>query len=126
MTDVPRIGVLGAGVFASRSFGARWGTVAMLVLAVHPGYVSAVVFDSTGIPLLMAGLGVVLMALGGFLRQPDARSVFYLGAALGFATWTRANFVWMGFGLLVALAALRFPPPPRWPRRAPRTCGHGG
>lgn len=114
------IGICGAGVFASRSFGERWGAVAMVLLAVHPGYVAAIVFDSTGVPLLMAGIGAVLIALARFLGQPDPRSTFYLGLALGLATWTRANFVWMNFGLLLALAALRIPPPPQWPRLLPR------
>lgn len=112
------VGIAGVGFFAGRAFGYGWSVIAMFFLAVHPGYVAASVFDSTGLPLMMAGLGLTLIALERFLREPGSRTAFVLGVALGFGTWTRANFIWINFALLAALLIVRFANLRHWTKLA--------
>ncbi|MEO8217414.1 MAG: hypothetical protein ABI718_10080 [Acidobacteriota bacterium] len=108
--------IAGVGVFMDRRFGRRSAVAAMAILAIHPGYVSAMVFDSTGLPLLMLALGGVLIALNNLLTRGDRFSAFMLGTTIGVAGWARANFVWPAAALAITLVLFREPALRSWRR----------
>jgi hypothetical protein len=81
------------------------GSATALVLAISPSYLNMVVFDNSGIGGMMASFGILCAAFAWYLRSPSARTAWWLGAAVGFGIWARANFLWTeiaaGAGLLV-------------------------
>ena len=88
----------------------------MAILAIHPGYVMAMVFDSTGLPLMMLALGGVLLSLRYLLLRRDPLSAFLFGMMIGLGGWSRANFIWPATALLLALICLREPVIRSWRR----------
>ncbi len=80
-----------------------------LILAINPAYLSMVVFDNNAVGAMMAGVGLVCACLAVYLRRGGARFAFLLGAAIGFAVWARANFIWtlLAAGLATALVYRR-------------------
>jgi len=102
------VAIVAVGDFARRRFGGTAaGMAAALVLGTHPGFIGWVVFDNTGLALLMAGIGAVLLTFERFDRIESFRAALLLGAAVGFAGWVRANFVWQALALVVAFVAVR-------------------
>jgi hypothetical protein len=71
-----------------------------LVLAVHPAYVDLTVFDNGTVSIWMAALGLLCLAISRYLERQDTRAAFWIGVAMGFGVWARANFLW----LLIAMA----------------------
>jgi hypothetical protein len=96
-------------LFVSGIWGNYAGLAAGLVLAVHPGYVAWTAFDNTGFALWAASLGAVLLAVRRFVHVPTAGTAIVLGVALGFAVWSRANFVWpiAGAGIAAVVVGRR-------------------
>ncbi len=79
-----------------------WPSVAVaLILAMNPTYVGMTVFDNNAIAPMMAALGLLCMALATYLRKGTAVAAMWIGAAMGFGIWARANYIW----LLAALCA---------------------
>ncbi len=79
-----------------------WPSVAVaLALAMNPTYVGMTVFDNNAIAPMMGALGLLCMALSLYLRNATVESALWVGAAMGFGIWARANYVW----LLAALCA---------------------
>ena len=116
--------VLGVGWFVRPRFGDWPAVAAMAILAIHPGYVTAMVFDSTGLPLMMLALGGVLLSLRYLLLRRDPLSAFLLGTMIGLGGWARANFIWPAAALVIALILLRDPVIRSWRRLAlPFLCG---
>jgi hypothetical protein len=96
------IGIAGIVLFVSGVWGKFVGLGAGLVLAVHPGYVAWTAFDNTGFALWVAALAGVLLALRHFVDVPSGATATMVGVALGFAIWSRANFVWPIAGACIA------------------------
>lgn len=101
------VGIWGLGRLTGERLGWRIGAVAALMIAINPAYVNQTVFDSGVIAMWMCGFGVLCLAIAACLRRPDAHHAFWLGAAMGFAVWTRANFLWQlaaifGAALIIA------------------------
>lgn len=112
-------GLLGAVAFARGQFGAPAGAMTGIMIAVHPGYAGAVVFDSTGLPLLFSIFGLLLLGLDRLLRIGDWRAAFLVGLSIGLGGWTRANFVWPAAALAIALLVIRAPVMQQWRRLVP-------
>jgi hypothetical protein len=75
------------------------GALVALLIAVHPGYLHNVVLDNGSIAGWMAALGLLCFAVAGYLSKATPARAFWIGCAMGFGVWARANYVW----LLVAL-----------------------
>src|SRR5260370_22770148 len=73
------------------------------LLAINPAYADLTVFDNGTVSIWMGALGILCLAIAGYLRRPSAHSAFWLGVSMGLGVWARANFLWM----LIAIAAAR-------------------
>lgn len=88
------VGIWGLSKLAGERLGWRGGAIAGLAIAINPAYLNQTVFDSGVIAMWMCALGLLCFAIAVYLRRPDAHHAFWLGAAMGFGVWTRANFLW--------------------------------
>ena len=70
------------------------GAVAM-VLAINPTFVDLTVFDNDAIALMMASLGLLCLAVSAYLRKRTLQSAIWIGAAMAFGIWARANYVFV-------------------------------
>jgi len=78
------------------------GAFAALAIAINPAFVSTTVFDNGAVTAMMAAFGLVCIAISRYVRNPSTRSAFWVGAAMGFGVWSRANFVWLMISILAA------------------------
>lgn len=96
------LGLLGFGMFLAAHLGPAVSAAVTLALAVNPTYVNMTVFDNAAIAGWMAAFGLSSLALSRYLTVPSAYNAFLLGLSAGFATWVRANFLWLLAAALVA------------------------
>jgi hypothetical protein len=83
-------------------------TFAALAIAINPAYDNITVFDNGTVGVWMAAFGLVCLALSGYVRRSNGRAAFWVGAAMGFGIWARANFLWLDIAILIAaLVVLR-------------------
>jgi 4-amino-4-deoxy-L-arabinose transferase-like glycosyltransferase len=106
-------GMWGSGrLMASAAPGAA--AAAVLLLAVHPGYLSNTVFNDSGLAYWMAAMGLIGLALRRYLAARTAAWAAAVGLACGFGVWTRLNFAWLIaaaiLGALVAFGRRALPP----------------
>ena len=84
------------------------GAAAALAIAINPAFLNATVFDNGAVAVVMGSVGLVCLAILAYVRKPAPRSAFWIGAAMGFGVWARANFLWLDVAVLVAaLVVLR-------------------
>jgi hypothetical protein len=78
------------------------GTFAALAIAINPAFLSTTVFDNGAVAMMMAAFGLVCLAISKYVRNPNTASAFWIGAAMGFGVWSRANFVWLMISIVAA------------------------
>ena len=78
------------------------GAIASLAIAINPAYDNTTVFDNGTVGVWMASFGLVCLALSAYVRRSSERAAFWLGAAMGFGIWARANFLWLDIAILAA------------------------
>ena len=78
------------------------GAFAALAIAIHPAFVTTTVFDNGAVAVMMAAFGLVCAAISQYVRQPSTCAAFWIGAAMGFGVWSRANFVWLMISIVAA------------------------
>jgi len=100
------IGIWGIVKLIGEQLDQAYGAITAFVIAIHPAYVYQTVFDHGGVAAWMCALGLVCVALSRYLKLHDAQSAFWIGAAMGFGVWARANFVWMLGAILCAALIL--------------------
>jgi hypothetical protein len=84
------------------------GAFAALAIAINPAFVTTTVFDNGAVAVMMAAFGLVCVAISSYVRNPSTASAFWIGAAMGFGVWSRANFVWLMISIVsVAVIVLR-------------------
>ena len=100
--------IWGVGRLVGEQVSRPAGAFAAVAIAINPAFVNATVFDNGAVAGVMAALGLVCLAISAYARKPEARSAFWIGAAMGFGIWTRANFLWVDVAVLAAaLVVLR-------------------
>jgi hypothetical protein len=80
------------------------GAFAALAIAINPAFLSTTVFDNGAVAVMMAAFGLVCLAISRYVRNPSTRYAFWIGAAMGFGVWSRANFVWLMISIVAAAA----------------------
>lgn len=81
---------------------------AALAIAINPAFLTTTVFDNGAVTVMMAAFGLVCVALSSYVLRSSARAAFWVGAAMGFGIWARANFLWLEIAVLIAaLVVLR-------------------
>jgi hypothetical protein len=98
------IGIWGLAFLLRAFAGGLPATLFALLLAVHPAYLYMTVFDNGTCAAWMMAMGLAAVALTRLLQQPTSPRALWLGIALGFGVWCRANLIWLIVGLAVALA----------------------
>ena len=78
------------------------GAFAALAIAINPAFVTTTVFDNGAVAVMMAAFGLVCFAISSYVRNPSTASAFWIGAAMGFGVWSRANFVWLMISVVAA------------------------
>ena len=78
------------------------GAFAALAIAINPAFLSTTVFDNGAVAVMMAAFGLVCLAISRYVRNPSTRCAFWIGAAMGFGVWSRANFVWLMISIVAA------------------------
>jgi len=97
-------GIFGIASLLRRHVSGAAGAAFALILAIHPAFVDLNAFDQGSVPLWMATLGLICLAVVRYERQPTRGAALLVGLATGVAVWARLNFVW--FLLAVAAGAL--------------------
>jgi hypothetical protein len=100
------VGIWGVGRFGQSTLGPRLGTALGFALAIHPGYLTWTMYDNAGVAIWMAVLGIGCLALLRFIERLDRRSAFLLGVWLSLAVWSRANYVWLFIGVVIAVVCV--------------------
>jgi len=95
------LGIFGIGRALQVQVSDSVGAAVALALAIHPEYVTWVLYDNAGTALWMANCGLTALAMSRFASRPSRPSAFFLGFAIGFAIWGRANFLWIIGGIVV-------------------------
>jgi hypothetical protein len=109
-------GLWGLGRLAGVAAGPAAAAAVVLILAVHPGFLSNTVFNDSGFAYWMAALGAACLALRRYVELPVAAWAALLGFACGVGVWTRLNFAWLVAAAVVGFLAgfgLRAVPPLR-------------
>ncbi|HWY46457.1 MAG TPA: glycosyltransferase family 39 protein [Bryobacteraceae bacterium] len=102
------IGIWGVAKIIGEHVSRPAAAFASLAIAINPGFDNITVFDNGTVGVWMAAFGLVCLALSGYARRSRARAAFWLGAAMGFGIWARANFLWLDIAILIAaLVVLR-------------------
>jgi hypothetical protein len=96
------IGIWGVSRIIGEHVSRPAAAFAALAIAINPAYDNITVFDNGTVGVWMAAFGLVCVALSGYVRRSSTRAAFWLGAAMGFGIWTRANFLWLDIAVLSA------------------------
>jgi Dolichyl-phosphate-mannose-protein mannosyltransferase len=97
-------GIWGLAVLVRSQVDAKAATMASLILAVNPAYLDLTIYDQGGVAEWMVPFGILSITLAGYLRSATASRAFWLGAAMGFGVWSRANIAWLLGAALLASA----------------------
>jgi hypothetical protein len=89
-------------VLVRGQLGERTAAVAAWILAVHPAYLLFTIYDQGGVAEWMLPFGLLCLALASYLRRPAVATAFWLGLAMGFGVWSRANIAWLLAAAVVA------------------------
>jgi hypothetical protein len=108
------LGIWGIASLIRQHVNAASAAIVAGVMALHPAYLNMTVFDNDAVAMSMAALGILCLAISGYLRKRTALAAFWAGAAMGLVVWARANSVWMlaalfGAALIVLGKRLRAP-----------------
>jgi hypothetical protein len=103
------IGIWGVARIVSSQVSGRAGAAAAWLLGICPAFLTLNVFDNGAVSMMFAALGLFLLAVSGYLREPCVPPAFLVGAAAGLGVWSRANFVWIlaAFGAACLVAGGR-------------------
>src|SRR5262249_28926391 len=104
---VGAFGIWSLSILARDQIGAKAAALVSLVLSIPPAYLALSIFD-LGAAEWIIPFGVLSITSARFLRSPTARRAFWLGVAMGFGLWSRANIAWLlGSAILAAAIVLR-------------------
>jgi len=96
------IGIWGFSVLIRESFDAKTAAYTSWILAIHPGYLVLTIYQG-GVGEWMLAFAALCITLARYLRAPSTLSAFWVGLAIGFGIWTRANVAWLiGSAILAA------------------------
>jgi hypothetical protein len=102
------LGIWGVGRIIGQQVSRPAAAAAALAIAINPAYENTTVFDNGTVGVWMGSFGLVCLALSGYVHRLSARAAFWVGAAMGFGIWARANFLWLDIAILAsALVVLR-------------------
>src|SRR6266481_5269845 len=91
---VGAFGIWGLSILMRDQIGAKAAALGSLALSIHPAYLSLTLYDK-GVAEWMAPFGALSLALARYLRAATAARAFWIGVAMGFGVWSRANIVWL-------------------------------
>ncbi|MEO8098884.1 MAG: hypothetical protein ABI811_14375 [Acidobacteriota bacterium] len=77
-----------------------------LILAVNPSFINMTVFDNGAVAATICALGLLALAACRYSARPTVAAMFWIGAAAGFAMWTRANLIWTLAAIALSLAVV--------------------
>jgi hypothetical protein len=94
--------IWGVGKLIGEQISRPVAACAALAIAINPAFLTTTVFDNGAVTVMMAAFGLVCLALSSYVRRSSARAAFWVGAAMGFGVWSRANFVWLMISIVAA------------------------
>ena len=98
----------GFSVLVRTQVDAATAGITSLILAVHPAYLTQTIYDQGGVAEWMAPFGILSIALARYCKRPAAGRAFWVGVAIGFGGWSRANIAWLvGSAALAGVIVLR-------------------
>ena len=114
----------GFSVLVRGQANARTAALTGFILAIHPAYLTQTIYDQGGVAEWMAPFGVLSLTLTRYLRSPTSGSAFWVGAAVGFGGWSRANIAWLvGSAALAGIIVLGKRMSVRWDHFAGMAAG---
>jgi hypothetical protein len=96
------LGIWGIATLTRNHVSRPAAAMTAFVIAIHPAYVDLTVFDNGTVSVWMGALGILCLAVSGYLRQSNARTAFWTGCAIGVGVWARANFLWLVAAIFAA------------------------
>jgi hypothetical protein len=98
------LGIWGLAKLVREQAGLPAAVLVATAIAINPAYVYQTVFDGGTVSIWMAALGLLSIAISRYIRRKNAAAAFWLGAAMGFGIWARANFLWLLAAVCLAAA----------------------
>ena len=112
------VGILGIATLLASQAGYAAAAAGAWLLAANPSYLDMTIFDNSAFSPWMFAVGLLCFAAAAYLKKPSAWRAFWVGAAIGWGVWTRANYVWMlgaiGVALLLCLGRRLLVPLRQW------------
>lgn len=112
------VGILGIATLLASQAGYAAAAAGAWLLAVNPSYLDMTIFDNSAFSPWMFAVGLLSIAAAAYLKRPSAWTAFWVGAAIGWGVWTRANYVWMlgaiGAALLLCMGRRLLVPLSQW------------
>ena len=106
-TLVGAFGIWSMSVLIGNQFGVEVAAIVSWILAINPAYLALTVYDHGGVAEWMLPVAVLSIALAHYLRAHTMLGAFWLGVAMGFGVWSRANIAWLlGSALLAGAIVL--------------------
>ncbi len=97
------LGIVGIATLAATQASYPAAAACASLLALNPSYQDMTIFDNSAFSPWMGAVGLLCLASAAYLKNPTPRRAFWVGAAIGFGVWARANYVWMLGALAAAL-----------------------
>jgi hypothetical protein len=97
------LGLWGLGRLAGVALRPAAAAAVVLLLAIHPGFLSNTAFNDSGFAYWMAALGATCLALRSYVQRRTTPWAVAVGFACGFGVWTRLNFAWLIGGVVLGV-----------------------
>ena len=102
-TMLGALGIFGVASLVRSQVSAPVAAAVAWAMAIHPSYLAMTVLDNSAFSPWMAAFGLLCIAAAAYLKTPSPRTAFWVGVAVGFGVWARANYTWMIAALCAAL-----------------------
>jgi hypothetical protein len=101
-TLVGAFGIWGVSVLIGSQFGVKTAAIVSWIMAIHPAYLALTIYDHGGVAEWMLPVGLLSIALTYYMSKRTTPGAFWLGVAMGFGVWSRANIAWLLGSVILA------------------------
>src|ERR1035437_850546 len=97
------LGIFGVATLLGKQLSYPVAAAAAWAMAMNPSYLDMTVLDNSAFAPWMGAFGFLCLAGAAYVENRTSRSAFWVGFAMGFGVWARANYTWLLAALCAAL-----------------------
>jgi 4-amino-4-deoxy-L-arabinose transferase-like glycosyltransferase len=100
------LGIWGFSILIRNQFDAQAAAISSWILAIHPAYLDLTIYQGSVVEWMLPMAALSVSAVH-YMQARTMSGAFWLGAAMGFGLWSRANIAWLlGSALLACVIGL--------------------